>query len=36
VTSLRGGLLAWLLGLMTAMSLLAGIVAYVLDLDEVD
>ena len=36
MTSLRRGLLAWLLGLVTATGVLAGIVAYILDLDEVN
>src|SRR5581483_1810497 len=36
VTSLRGRLLIWLFCLLTAMSVLAGIVAYVLDRNEVD
>jgi two-component system OmpR family sensor kinase len=36
VTSLRGRLLIWLLGLLTVVSVLAGIAAYTLDRDEVD
>ncbi len=36
MTSLRGRLLIWLFCLLTAMSVLAGIVAYVLDRNEVD
>ena len=36
MTSLRGRLLVWLLGLFTAVGLLAGAIAYVLDGDEVD
>lgn len=36
MTSLRGRLLIWLFGLLTAMSVLAGIVAYALDRNEVD
>lgn len=36
MTSLRGRLLAWLLGLLTVMSVLAGIAAYGLDRSEVD
>jgi two-component system, OmpR family, sensor kinase len=36
MTSLRSRLLAWLLGLLTAMGVIAGIVAYVVDRDEVD
>ncbi|MBN9009410.1 MAG: hypothetical protein J0H63_04490, partial [Rhizobiales bacterium] len=34
--SLRGRLLVWLIGLLTAVGLLAGVAAYLLDLDEVD
>ena len=36
MTSLRGRLLAWLLGLMTVMGVLAGGAAYMLDRNEVD
>ena len=36
MTSLRGQLLAWLLGLMTVMGVLAGGAAYMLDRNEVD
>ena len=36
MTSLRGRLLIWLLGLLTMTSVLAGVVAYALDRNEVD
>ena len=36
MTALRGRLLAWLLGLLTLMAVLAGIVAYISDREEVD
>ena len=36
MTSLRRRLLVWLLGLVTAIGVLAGVVAYVLDRNEVD
>lgn len=36
MTSLRGRLLIWLIGLLTAMGVLAGIAAFMLDRNEVD
>ena len=36
MTSLRARLMAWLIGLLTVVGLLAGLLAYWLDREEVD